>query len=146
MNSSIIGKIEKAKRYAAEPERVQITALGATFHGSHDEYTLTFQDGAWHCSCHFFESQDYGTCSHVMALQRQASRRLAFEQLAHLIETLRRDVEDPRRVGEAERRSSREEDRHQVPGEGGVGDFARVQQHQGRARVGPVACAGVINP
>ena len=70
MNSSIIGKIEKAKRYAAEPERVQITALGATFHGSHDEYALTFQDGAWHCSCHFFESQDYGTCSHVMALQR----------------------------------------------------------------------------
>lgn len=70
MNSSIYGKIEKAKRYAAEPERVQFTALAATFHGSHDEYTITLRDDAWHCSCHFFESQDYGTCSHIMALQR----------------------------------------------------------------------------
>jgi hypothetical protein len=70
MNSSIIGKIEKARRYAEEPERVQINALNASFHGSHDEYTITLQDGHWHCSCHFFESQEYGTCSHVMALQR----------------------------------------------------------------------------
>ena len=70
MNSSMIGKIEKARRYAAEPERVKITALDATFHGGHDEYTLALQDGVWRCSCHFFASQDYGTCSHIMALQR----------------------------------------------------------------------------
>jgi len=70
MNSSIIGKIEKAKRYAAEPERVKIHSLDATFHGGHDEYTITLKDGRWHCSCHFFESQDYGTCSHIMAMER----------------------------------------------------------------------------
>ena len=70
MNSSIIGKIEKARRYAAEPERVHIDALTATFRGSHDEYTIKLENGEWHCSCHFFETQDYGTCSHVMALQR----------------------------------------------------------------------------
>ena len=70
MNSSIIGKIEKAKRYAAEPERVHVNALNATFRGSHDEYMITLEDGRWHCSCHFFETQDYGTCSHVMAIQR----------------------------------------------------------------------------
>ena len=70
MHSSIIGKIEKAKRYAAEPERVKFNALNATFHGGHDEYTITLQDGQWHCSCHFFTAQEYGTCSHVMAMQR----------------------------------------------------------------------------
>lgn len=66
----MIGKIEKAKRYATEPERVKISGLNATFNGGHDEYTLTLQDGEWRCSCHFFTSQEYGTCSHVMALQR----------------------------------------------------------------------------
>ena len=30
MNSSIIGKIEKARRYAQEPERIRISALTAT--------------------------------------------------------------------------------------------------------------------
>lgn len=70
MNSSIIGKIEKARRYAAEPERVKFNSLQATFHGGHDEYTMTLQDGRWHCTCHFFNSQEYGTCSHIMAMQR----------------------------------------------------------------------------
>lgn len=70
MNSTMIGKIEKAKRYAAEPERVRFNTLNATFHGNNDEHTISLQDGQWHCTCHFFESQDYGTCSHVMALQR----------------------------------------------------------------------------
>lgn len=86
MNSGIIGKIEKAKRYAAEPERVKIDGLSATFNGGHDEYTLTLHDGKWQCSCHFFQSQDYDTCSHVMALQRLLTPMLpeaaASEQLA----------------------------------------------------------------
>ena len=70
MYSSMIGKIEKAKRYAAEPERIKFNALEATFRGGHDEYTITLQGGEWRCSCHFFASQDQGTCSHVMAMQR----------------------------------------------------------------------------
>ncbi len=70
MHSSIINKIEKAKRYAAEPERIKFNSLNATFHGGHDTYTITLQDGKWHCSCNFFTAQEYGTCSHVMAMQR----------------------------------------------------------------------------
>jgi hypothetical protein len=68
MNSSIIGKIEKARRYALEPERAQLGALVATFRGSHDEYELTLAPGGWRCSCHFFET--HGTCAHLIAAQR----------------------------------------------------------------------------
>ena len=70
MHSSMIGKIEKAHRYAQEPDRVRFDALSASFRGSHDEYRVELRDGHWHCSCHTFESHVVGTCSHVMALQQ----------------------------------------------------------------------------
>jgi predicted nucleic acid-binding Zn finger protein len=79
MNSSMIGKIEKAHRYAGEPERVRISEFRATFHGSHDEYTIELHDGHWHCSCHTFESQVVGTCAHVMALQQMLAKMLPEE-------------------------------------------------------------------
>lgn len=68
MNSSMIGKIEKARRYAQEPERIGITQLAARFHGSNDDYDLHFTDERWHCGCHTFEQ--FGSCAHVMAAQR----------------------------------------------------------------------------
>ena len=40
MNSSMIGKIEKAHRYAKEPERVRLSCVEATFQGAHDEYQI----------------------------------------------------------------------------------------------------------
>ena len=69
MNSSMIGKIEKAHRYAQEPHRVQLQTVSATFHGGHDDYTIALENEAWHCNCHTFESHVIGTCSHVMAMQ-----------------------------------------------------------------------------
>ena len=77
MHSSMIGKIEKAHRYAREPERVRINGLQAVFQGSHDEYTIELIDGRWTCSCHTFESHAVGTCSHVMALQQMLGEMLA---------------------------------------------------------------------
>jgi len=68
MYSSLIGKIEKAKRYAQEPHRVNIKRLAATFRGDHNEYEVAYQDGRWSCTCSFFSG--YGTCSHTMALER----------------------------------------------------------------------------
>ncbi len=70
MNSSIIGKIEKAHRYAREPERVRVQNLEASFRGGHDDYTVRLTDGRWACSCHTFASHAVGTCSHVMAMQQ----------------------------------------------------------------------------
>ncbi|HEU0163420.1 MAG TPA: SWIM zinc finger family protein [Thermomicrobiales bacterium] len=68
MNSSMISKIEKAHRYAQEPERVSVAAFQATFHGGHDDYQVSLAGDNWACSCHTFDS--LGTCSHVMAIQQ----------------------------------------------------------------------------
>jgi hypothetical protein len=77
MNSSMIGKIEKAHRYAKEPERARVHGLAATFHGSHDDYSVSLNDGHWHCSCHAFSSHALGNCAHVMAMQQLLSPMLS---------------------------------------------------------------------
>jgi hypothetical protein len=77
MNSSMIGKIEKAHRYAAEPERVTIETIQVNFQGSHDNYTIRLADGHWSCSCHTFATHVVGTCSHVMALQQMLGKMLS---------------------------------------------------------------------
>ena len=38
MDSGIIGKVDKAKRYSNETERINITNLRADFEGEHDTY------------------------------------------------------------------------------------------------------------
>ena len=68
MDSSIIGKIEKARQYAEEKDRVNITSFSATFKGNHDQYLVRFEGGDWRCECHFFTTRE--VCSHTMALQR----------------------------------------------------------------------------
>ncbi len=70
MNSGMIGKIEKANRYAREPERVSITTFQAQFRGSHDTYTVALNEDGWHCSCHTFEAHVLDSCAHVMAAQQ----------------------------------------------------------------------------
>jgi len=68
VQSSLIGKIEKARRYAEEPERVAISTFSAVFRGENDSHNITLEGGKWHCSCHFFA--DWGECVHVMTLQK----------------------------------------------------------------------------
>jgi hypothetical protein len=75
MDSSIIGKIEKARQYAEEKDRVNITSFAATFKGNHDQYDVRFEDGSWRCECHFFATRE--VCSHTMALQRILDEMLA---------------------------------------------------------------------
>jgi hypothetical protein len=77
MNSSIIGKIEKAQIYAREPERVQIQSLEADFQSDHDVYHIKLANNHWSCSCTFYSG--YGTCSHVMAAQRILAPMLNLE-------------------------------------------------------------------
>ena len=68
MDSSMIGKVEKAKKYANETERVKISSFQATFSGNHNTYDVSFKSGEWTCECLFFTTR--GVCSHTMALQR----------------------------------------------------------------------------
>lgn len=77
MNSSIIGKIEKARRYSEEPERVHIQSLHVKFQGDHDTYDVRLEDGAWSCTCHSFAALQLGTCSHIMAIERLVGPMLA---------------------------------------------------------------------
>ena len=79
MNSSLIGKIEKAKWYAAEPDRVNLTRFEVNFRGEHDTYPVSYDAGNWHCECRFFFNN--GDCSHTMALQRMLEGMLPRKQL-----------------------------------------------------------------
>lgn len=68
MHSDLIGKIEKARRYAQEPERVALDELKARFHGGNNEHQVTLNNGQWNCDCEFFRTRK--TCAHIMAMQK----------------------------------------------------------------------------
>lgn len=68
MHSSVIGKIEKANRYARELDRITIDQLSLTFRGDNDTHRVSLDADHWQCTCHYFES--WKTCVHVLALQK----------------------------------------------------------------------------
>ncbi len=68
MHSSLIGKLEKAKRYAQEPDRVTFETFQVTFRGDNDVHTVGYGQGNWQCSCAFFI--DAGRCSHTIAMEK----------------------------------------------------------------------------
>jgi hypothetical protein len=68
MQSSLIGKIEKAKRYAQETDRITFSEFSVQFRGEHDTYTTSWKDGKWECTCSFFAT--WKICSHTMALEK----------------------------------------------------------------------------
>ena len=63
----MIGKIEKAKRYASQRERIHFEAFKVTFEGENNPHTVVFDGGEWQCDCDFFQTR--GRCSHTMALE-----------------------------------------------------------------------------
>jgi hypothetical protein len=79
MQSSLIGKIEKAKRYAQERERITFSDFTTSFQGKHNTYAVKCKDGQWQCTCDFFSL--WGLCSHTMALQEILSEMLPGEAL-----------------------------------------------------------------
>ena len=79
MQSSIIGKIEKAHRYALETDRVTFNELSVSFRGENSTYTTGYNDGKWHCTCPFFSK--WGMCSHTMALEKILEQMLPAQAL-----------------------------------------------------------------
>lgn len=79
MQSSLIGKIEKAKRYAQESDRIKFSELSVKFRGENDYHTTEYRDGQWHCTCNFFSN--WSRCSHTMALEKILSNMLPQEAL-----------------------------------------------------------------
>ena len=68
MHSSLIGKVEKANRYARELDRITIDRLSLTFRGDNDTHHVSLDAGQWHCTCHYFES--WASCVHLLTLQK----------------------------------------------------------------------------
>jgi hypothetical protein len=68
MHSSLIGKVEKANRYARELDRITIDRLALTFRGDNDTHHVSLDAGQWHCTCHYFES--WQSCVHLLTLQK----------------------------------------------------------------------------
>jgi hypothetical protein len=67
MDYGMIGKIEKAKRYAQQRDRIHIQTLTVVFEGENNPHTVNLENGAWRCDCDFFQTR--GRCSHTMALE-----------------------------------------------------------------------------
>ncbi len=68
MHSSMTGKVEKAMRYAHEPDRVRFQRFEASFAGDNSSHTVTLDRDHWHCDCHLFASA--GGCVHTLAVQK----------------------------------------------------------------------------
>ena len=51
MDSGIIGKIEKARRYAEEPTRIVFSAFQCTVQGDNRPHTVSYDKAQWSCDC-----------------------------------------------------------------------------------------------
>ena len=67
MDYGLIGKFEKAKRYAEDRSRFRFTKFELTFHGDNHEHTVAFDNGTFCCDCEYFAT--HGRCGHSMALE-----------------------------------------------------------------------------
>lgn len=76
MDYGMIGKIEKAKFYAAEPERFNFDSFSVRLEGDNgQEHRVAYDSGQWDCDCSFFHTR--GFCSHTMALERVLGQMIA---------------------------------------------------------------------
>jgi hypothetical protein len=67
MDYGMIGKIEKAKRYAEDRKRFRFNKFDVTFHGDNNDHQVSFADGKFGCDCEFFITHQ--RCGHTMALE-----------------------------------------------------------------------------
>lgn len=63
----MIGKIEKAKRYAEDRKRFRFNRFDLTFHGDNNDHHVSMENGAFDCDCEFFIT--HKRCGHTMALE-----------------------------------------------------------------------------
>ncbi len=76
MDYGMIGKIEKAKFYAQEPERIHFDTFTVRIEGdSGQEHQVAYDNGQWDCNCSFFQTRGY--CTHTMTLERVLGQMIA---------------------------------------------------------------------
>jgi hypothetical protein len=67
VDSGLIGKIDKAKRYAEQRERFLFKKFEVAFRGDNSNHYVIFDDGVFKCDCDFFRT--HHRCGHTMALE-----------------------------------------------------------------------------
>jgi hypothetical protein len=68
MDSGMISKIEKGKRYAEErDQRIHFQSFSVGVDGDNSTHTVLLKDGKMTCDCDFFTSR--GRCSHTIAME-----------------------------------------------------------------------------
>lgn len=80
MDYSMIGKIEKAKRYAQERERFVFHSFTVTVKGDNNSHDVHYENGVWTCDCEYFSTR--GRCVHTMALETILEGMTAPSQVA----------------------------------------------------------------
>ena len=69
MDSGMISRIKKSKRYAEEREnRIDFSSFTATIKGEHRTHTIHFGENSWSCTCDYFKK--HGNCSHTRTFER----------------------------------------------------------------------------
>ena len=63
----MIGKVQKAKRYAQERERFHLETLEIAVDGTNNQHRVVLKGGTLTCTCDFYQSREY--CSHTMAIE-----------------------------------------------------------------------------
>ncbi len=67
MDYGMIGKLEKARRYAQQKDRFKFQNFSVTMDGENNPHVIKYDNGTFECDCSFFQSR--GRCSHTMALE-----------------------------------------------------------------------------
>jgi hypothetical protein len=81
LNSSLIGKIEKARRYAEERDRrVRFQSFAVQVEGGNGAHEVRLEDGRLTCTCDFYGG--WGVCSHTMTMERILGPMLPQEALS----------------------------------------------------------------
>jgi SWIM zinc finger len=77
MHSSMISRIAKAIRYAQEPDRFSFQRFALQVRGTHQQHTVSLQDGQLACTCEAYAM--HGNCSHTIAVEKVLGKMLPCE-------------------------------------------------------------------
>ena len=86
IDSSLINKIQKARRYAEERDRVTFANFYVEFQGDNDVHMVKYDAGHWQCDCSFFRRR--GICSHTMTMERILGPMLPLPQREEVMEAV----------------------------------------------------------
>ena len=68
MDSGMIGKIEKAIRYAQERDRFRFQQFAVEVRGEHNTHTVSYDGQKLSCTCEYYGTR--GMCSHTIAMEK----------------------------------------------------------------------------